>query len=342
MPASLFVGPEFSPENGNIPDVASRGRFLAQIRDYGDTPALFTTDTTANKRKAVFLGPAKFTPNMGGHSGITGDYALDLGIAGGAMAQVTDPTFLNAPAANDELSFSVWVKRYDINDSSAFWVRSRQNPVSTDTPGNSDRAFQAHVPWSDNVVAFDTVGCCDPALQRISANATTASGYTGLGWWTNNWHHWVFTKKADQKNIYVDGKLFLNGSSSNPLPIDIGEFMIGAETGTGNSMHAKVDDFAVFGKELTLAQANSLFTGTAPSAISGAQLLAFWNFNDAPATSGVAPTLSAVKGPGGYIITFTGTLESALAITGPWTPETGTGSVTVPFTGTAKYFRAKQ
>jgi hypothetical protein len=340
MPDKMFVGPEYTPENGNVTDVASRGRFLAQIRDYGDTKALTSTDTTANKRKAVFIGNAKFTPDMGGHTGKAGDYAMDNGTAGNAMAVVADPSFLNAPAANDELSFSVWVKRYDINDSSAFWVRSRQG--STAEGGNSDRAFQAHVPWSDNNVVFDTVGCCDATTQRISASATTAAGYADLGWWTNNWRHFVFTKKADQKNVYIDGVLFLNGSSSNPLPTDIGEMMIGAETGTGSSMHAKIDDFAVFGKALTLAQAQSLFTGTAPSAVSGAQLLAFWDFNDAPKTTAVTPTVSAVKGSTGLVITFTGTLQSATAINGPWTDETATGTLTVPFTGAAKYFRAKQ
>ena len=39
MPAKLYVGPEFSPENGNI-DAASglRGMFVAKIRDFGDYP----------------------------------------------------------------------------------------------------------------------------------------------------------------------------------------------------------------------------------------------------------------------------------------------------------------
>jgi hypothetical protein len=36
MPATVYVGPEFSPENGNIPDAIDQGTFLAQFRDYGD------------------------------------------------------------------------------------------------------------------------------------------------------------------------------------------------------------------------------------------------------------------------------------------------------------------
>jgi len=40
MPATLFVGPEFSPENGNI--VGNEGVWLAKFRDYGDFSAVVT------------------------------------------------------------------------------------------------------------------------------------------------------------------------------------------------------------------------------------------------------------------------------------------------------------
>ena len=40
MPDSLYVGPEFSPENGNIGAV-DQGTFLARIRDYGNYVAVF-------------------------------------------------------------------------------------------------------------------------------------------------------------------------------------------------------------------------------------------------------------------------------------------------------------
>jgi hypothetical protein len=36
MPATVYVGPEFSPENGNVTDLIDRGTFLGQFRDYGD------------------------------------------------------------------------------------------------------------------------------------------------------------------------------------------------------------------------------------------------------------------------------------------------------------------
>ena len=47
MPATVYVGPEFSPENGNIPLVADQGTFLAQFRDYGDYVTVFKPQLTA-------------------------------------------------------------------------------------------------------------------------------------------------------------------------------------------------------------------------------------------------------------------------------------------------------
>ncbi|HLH54495.1 MAG TPA: hypothetical protein VKY92_12845 [Verrucomicrobiae bacterium] len=39
MPATLYVGPEYCPENGNITDASLKGVFVAKFRDYGDVAA---------------------------------------------------------------------------------------------------------------------------------------------------------------------------------------------------------------------------------------------------------------------------------------------------------------
>jgi hypothetical protein len=41
MPDTVYVGPEFSPENGNVTLPADQGTFLAQFRDYGDYSDVF-------------------------------------------------------------------------------------------------------------------------------------------------------------------------------------------------------------------------------------------------------------------------------------------------------------
>jgi len=139
---------------------------------------------------------------------------------------------LNAATTNDELSVSLWLKKYDIAASSGFWFSAT----------NQDRMFQAHIPWSDDVMYFDTAGCCDTLTQRISDNISSFSGYTpGDSWWTN-WHLFTFSKKLDQKNIYIDGLLFLNGSSTGTIGTNyINQFCVGSDnTILGNLTHARV------------------------------------------------------------------------------------------------------
>jgi hypothetical protein len=52
MPNTVYVGPEFSPENGNITQAADKGTFLASFRDYGNfvasvnSPLTISTDVT--------------------------------------------------------------------------------------------------------------------------------------------------------------------------------------------------------------------------------------------------------------------------------------------------------
>ncbi|MGH7969485.1 MAG: hypothetical protein ACREIC_12230, partial [Limisphaerales bacterium] len=48
MPNTVYVGPEFSPENGNVTQAADRGTFLARFRDYGDYVATFDPQLKVN------------------------------------------------------------------------------------------------------------------------------------------------------------------------------------------------------------------------------------------------------------------------------------------------------
>ena len=281
MPQTMYVGPDYSPENGNITDETLRGVWLAKFRDYADYSASASVDKVSGN-KGYLLGAAAFTPDKGGHTGKAGDRAIDFGkVEANQSVYIPDAGFINKAAAKDEMSFAVWVKRYDIANSSAFFAVS---PSSTGT----SRGWQAHTPWSNDNIYFDTAGCCDADTMRISASITTFDAYTAVGndtFWTN-WHHFVFTKKADQKNIYIDGKLFLNGSGANALPTDFTILWLGYDSADTAHMHGLIDDFAVFGKELTAANVAALANGTStPTDLTSAQLLAYWDFNDAPAAA---------------------------------------------------------
>jgi hypothetical protein len=222
----------------------------------------------------LIIGAATQTPDKGGRSGSAGDLGMDFGSKGGAAVLIPDASWLNSATAADELTFSLWIKRYDINGSSAFWAAS---PSSTST----ERGWQAHVPWSDDNIYFDTAGCCDAATQRINAHINTFAGYSGDDTWWNQWRHFVFKKKGDQKDIYIDGQLFLNGSSTSPLPTDFTRLYLGCDsTGAANFMHGAVDDFAVYGTALAEADIKKLAAGTVPNTLgAGAKLMALWDFN---------------------------------------------------------------
>lgn len=250
------------------------------------------------------MGAASYSPDMGGHTGLAGDLAMDLGATGGTSLTVTDQGFLsavNAATAGDTLSVSLWVQLSAISDSSAFWF------YSPGTTTGNQRGFQAHVPWSNDNLYFDTAGCCDGSAQRISAHINTFSGYTGDDTWWNSWHHFVFLKSGSNKEIWIDGILFLKGQSTAPLPTDLNLLSVGSgipsPAGTP-SLRGMIDDFAVFGTGLSSNDIHLLFTGTAPGALTGANPLAYWDFNApqkpmfiavqaGPGATGVSPDISA-------------------------------------------------
>jgi hypothetical protein len=292
------------------------------------------TKDTLQGYAGYLVGNAQFTPDAGGHTGKAGDHAIDSTSKGAGWVDIIDASFLNAGAKNDTLSFSLWVKKYDIANGSAFWA------VGTD----QDRAFQAHLPWSDDTIYFDTGGgCCDGTTQRISAGISTFPAYVDDDTFWKKWHHFVFTKKADQKNIYIDGQLFLNGSSSNPISVNMTELSLFSTGVPGpDFMRGLIDDFAAFSTEISAADAAKLAGGTAPSAVTG--LIAYWPFDDASA-AGPGAKFTGISVQGGNVVfvwSGTGTLQSADAVTGQYADVAGaTSPRTVPVANGPKYYRFK-
>ncbi|MHC1769333.1 MAG: LamG-like jellyroll fold domain-containing protein [Verrucomicrobiia bacterium] len=289
---------------------------------------------------ALLYGKATQTDDKGGFSGKAGDRAIDFGTSGnGQSVLIPKASFMNAPAAGDKITFVLWAKKTDINANSGFWADS---PSSS----GSQRGFQAHIPWSDGSIYFDTAGCCDGITQRINANIADFPDYSGDPTWWNTWRHYAFVKNGTTKQVWIDGTLFLEGENTSPLPTDFERIWLGVQgggpnTGVENSFHGWEDDFAIFGSALTEADIKSLAAGGAPSSLPASkQLVAYWDFNGSltPAT----PTLTFARTATGLTLTFTGSLQSATAVNGPWTDEAATSPATIPVTGTQKFYRAKQ
>lgn len=282
---------------------------------------------TVKGYEGIILGSAKLTDDKGGFSGKAGDLAVDFGRGTGQSVLISDASFMNAAAAGDKMTFSLWAKKYDIANNSAFWA---------DSPSSSSgmRGAQAHVPWSNNNVYFDTAGCCDAALQRINAGIDTFASYTGdIAWWTNSWHHFAFVKDTTKKQIWIDGQVFLEGENTSPLPTDFARIWIGAEgggpnAGTANNFHGLEDDFAIFGSALSEADIKKLAAGASPPSLgAAANLVAYWDFNSLPVEAAKF-TKIARNLDGSITLEWTGggTLEAATSITGPWQAVAGATS----------------
>lgn len=174
---------------------------------------------------------------------------------------VEDAAFLNTAAAADQISFVFWQLNGSTPNSSSFWAASPST-------GSNQRGAQAHVPWSNGQIYFDTAGCCGGGDTRINfdPNAEVEGGFDFAD---GEWHHYAFVKDGENKSVWIDGVLAFSGTNSGVLPDDFAELWIGVEAGgAANIADAKMDDFGVYAGALTEAQINEV----KDSGFGGAQL----------------------------------------------------------------------
>jgi hypothetical protein len=79
-----------------------------------------------------------------------------------------------------------------------------------------------------------------------------------------------------------------------------------------------------------------------PGTLRGRWLAKFRNYGDTFAPVSTVPTLSVARAANGITLTFTGTLQSADTVSGPWTDMNGVSPQTVTTTGSMKFYRAKK
>jgi len=277
------------------------------------------------------LNGAKYTDDAKGRTGKAGDRAAKVGSAdpvvnGTIRIAGKDVSFMNLGGMQNQLSVSLWQRLDVVKNSSVLW--------SSGEGGERNRTFQAHAPWGDSVIYFDTGGACCNDTERLRANIDTFSGFTGdANAFFGQWRHIVLQKNGDHKQIWIDGKLFLeNRRNTAPLHAEFTQLNIGSDNGGGNNTHGDIDDFAVFASALTAEEVGKLFTGTPPDQIR-------------PITvAGAKFTKFAKNADGSITIEWTGggTLQAAGAVTGPWQDVPGAASpYTFKPTGAALFGRIK-
>jgi len=141
----------------------------------------------------------------------------------------------------------------------SFWaygnVASQPSNGSTfeavDAAGN--RVLNSHTPWSDSNVYWDA-GFSGTSYDRINKAAITAEI-------EGQWNHWAFLKNSNtgSMKIYLNGNLWHSGTGKTKLMNNISQFKIGrGVSNSTNSYAGKMDDFAVFNKELNQTEIQSI------------------------------------------------------------------------------------
>ena len=233
-----------------------------------EAPGSSSLDSVAGV-SMVFEGDASLGSLGSGFSGQADDLALDLGTTGSADQLnhgIVDSTTsggieflksINAATAEDQLSVAFWQRWHSggVRNSSTIWFQSP-------SAGNGDRGFQSHLPWGNQILYFDTSGCCGSPQTRLNGSINELSANFD---WTE-WHHFALIKNGPAKEIWIDGELFLNQSSgAAPLLSDWTALVLGhAATEPQYAMHGLVDDLAIYGAALEADQIRGLAQGQSP------------------------------------------------------------------------------
>ena len=188
----------------------------------------------------------------GGNEYVEGKFGQAMAFDGSAAVHVEDAGFMNLAAGLDQLTISLWHKNQDTPNSSSFWFNS---PSSS----GGQRGAQAHIPWSNNNVYWDTVGCCAGGAERV--NGDPSGQVDDFDWTDEQWHHWVFWKDGEDKKVYLDGEEVLDSTGGKPLPDDFTDGYIGGDGGGNQPPVAHIDDFAVIGGALSVEDIQTLASG---------------------------------------------------------------------------------
>jgi len=197
----------------------------------------------------IITGDAVLTENDGGRpQGGGRGFDVSEANAGHLVLEAEgEDNPMNLASENDQVSIVLWQKNFSNVNSSSFWS------VAED----SDRHIQFHIPWSNGIVYFDSMGCCAQPDTRLQQ--APEEGHE----WLEEWHHYAFVKDEAVKRIYVDGNLLIEQEGSNPLSTLVTAIHIGAQS-NGDQPDGIIDDFAIFKGALTAEEIQGFAAGDSP------------------------------------------------------------------------------
>lgn len=178
-----------------------------------------TRDSVAH-RLGELRRESEITLTEGGRPGIAGASVANFPAEGGGGMQVVDADFLGGLAAQDEFSVSLWMKSHQLSYASLFWAGSP----------SLDVGIELATDGRDQSLWFYTGGNYG-AETALPTPASSFPGYSGgRDWWEREWHHFVFTKAKDKKQVWIDGVAVGQGTGAVPIPKDLADFSLGSRT----------------------------------------------------------------------------------------------------------------
>jgi len=225
--------------------LADGGENLIAFWDFDDDSNPESAVDTIVGLEGDVLGGAAYT------SDAFAGTAMDFGdTTAGQWVRVNSGQFMDLAAEHNQFTISFWQKLHNVAATSSFWAASEGS-------NEGNRGAQAHVPWSNNNIYFDTAGCCDAGTQRVNHLVTDTEGFEEFDF-TDDFHHFAFVKNGDTKEVWIDGELLFSGTNTGPVPADFFLFAIGPNPTGGGSVQGIIDELAVFGTALSGVEIQTL------------------------------------------------------------------------------------
>jgi CotH kinase protein/Concanavalin A-like lectin/glucanases superfamily/Lamin Tail Domain/Chitobiase/beta-hexosaminidase C-terminal domain len=234
-------------------DQNTGGGGLLGYWDFNDAANPTSAADASGNGYAGALTSATFTADAGGRTSAPGDRALSLGGVGLMNVGAAAGGAFDSSASNDAITLSLWINGAGSQPQPDFLFFAG----SLNTGGGS-RVLGAHVPWSDSIIYWDTVACCDPALNRIFV------GDPNPAHWRGQWNHYAFIKRGDTKEIWQNGALIHSGLNTADM-VPFRSLYLGASSAAGaNGYDGMIDDFVVWDGALSPSEISALYAGGSP------------------------------------------------------------------------------
>ena len=213
-------------------------------------------DVGGGRHDATILGGPAYTADAGGRTGRPGDRALRFSGSGAARVPGAAQGMFDSATAHNAITISLWIfgDASQPQDGSIFYG-------SSNADGSGIRSLNAHLPWSDCVIYWDTAGCCDPSETRVFVSELDSTK------WKGGWNHYAFVKDGNTKEIWQDGQRILQGVNTASLTTVRSFFLGSFGADSVYAYRGLIDDFAVWDEALTAAQIQSLAAGSSPAGI---------------------------------------------------------------------------